>query len=148
MEPLSALAIATSVVQFIDFSSKIISGSHELYKSSTGLSRDNTSLHEITNTLLELSHGIDLCTPAGPSEHGEHLRVLCHNINQVATDLIGTLEEIRLKGNTRWESGYRALKSVWGRERLHALQNTLNEYRQQLTLVLIVLLRYESNEGR
>jgi hypothetical protein len=36
MDPLSALSVATSVVQIVDFSSKLLFEAHELYTSSSG----------------------------------------------------------------------------------------------------------------
>jgi hypothetical protein len=142
MEPFSALAIATSVVQFVDFSSKIVSGSRELYKSSTGLTNDNTDLNKITTTLHEMSSSITHPIDTGPSsQHMEQLKELCQGINHIAQELIATLEDIKLNNKTPWTSCLHALRSVWNEHKINKIQERLNDFRQQLTLVLVVVLR-------
>ena len=55
MEPLSALSIATSVVQFLDFAGTLISGTWEISKSRFGESEKNTDLRAITESLCGLN---------------------------------------------------------------------------------------------
>lgn len=143
MEPLSALAVATSIVQFIDFSSKIVSGSRELYKSSNGLSSDHTDLLVITTNLSKLSESFSRPVQSSSSAPQiDQLRELSQNANQVARELIATLDGIRLEKGTRWESCYKALRSVWTQQQINMLQGKLNGFRQQLTLSIVVILRY------
>ncbi|KAF2263129.1 hypothetical protein CC78DRAFT_497371 [Lojkania enalia] len=147
MEPLSALAVATSVVQFVDFAGKLLSGSTRLYKSADGRFEDHADLHTITQTLSKLSG--DLQRPPkydSPSQHIQELRDLCRDASLVAEELIEKLNSIKLqsdKSRTRWRSGLQALRSLLVQERIDNLQERVNRFRQQLTLSLVVILREE-----
>ena len=106
MYPLSALTVATSVVQFVDFASKLISGSTKLYSSVDGRHEEHANLYRITQTLSELSQ--DLQRPLdsdSPSQHIQDLQSLCQDTNRVAEELIEVLDSIKLqsdKSGTRW----------------------------------------------
>jgi len=50
MEPFSALAVATSAVQFVDFTSKIIAESYKLHTSAKGQLEEHGVLEEIAKT--------------------------------------------------------------------------------------------------
>jgi len=63
MEPLSALAIVNSIVQFLDFMTRVVSTGLEISKSSTGASRENERLEEIIVQLRELSASL-ACRPS------------------------------------------------------------------------------------
>ena len=146
MDPLSALAVATSVVQFVDFASKLISESRELYSSVDGRYEEHVNLHSITQTLSQLSQ--DLQRPLdsdSSSQHIQDLQSLCQDTNRVAEELIEVLDSIKLqsdKSGTRWRSGLQALKSMWNQGRINELQQRVNGFRQQLTLNIVVILRY------
>ncbi|KAF9731339.1 hypothetical protein PMIN03_008471 [Paraphaeosphaeria minitans] len=55
MEPLSALSLASSVVQLVDFSIKFVTNTREIYKSADGASNAHSFLSNATSTLSELS---------------------------------------------------------------------------------------------
>jgi hypothetical protein len=48
MEPLSILAIATSVVQFLDFAGSLLGETAKIHKSAEGFSDENADLHRVT----------------------------------------------------------------------------------------------------
>lgn len=55
MDPLTILSVAANVVQFIDFSSKLVSTGHKLYKSASGALVENLELEAIAKSLQQLS---------------------------------------------------------------------------------------------
>ena len=58
MEPLSALAVASAVVQMVDFGAKLFSKSVELYKSAEGSLPINVELSSIVEDLSQISDGL------------------------------------------------------------------------------------------
>lgn len=145
MEPFSALAAATSVVQFIDFSCKVITGSRELFNSATGQFIDHKDLENITKHLISLSGPLQKPVHDSRRVQGDQLQPLCKRVNEVAGELISTLDSLRVteaKKSARWESCYKALRSVWSQQQIALLQDKLNGFRQQLTLSVLVVLRY------
>jgi hypothetical protein len=55
MEPLSALSVAASVAQFLEFGYSLVSKSREIYGSAQGTSIQNAELETATNHLLGLN---------------------------------------------------------------------------------------------
>lgn len=55
LDPFSALAIATAVVQFVDFTKDIVSKGKEIYKSTSGTVYENEGTETATERLLNLT---------------------------------------------------------------------------------------------
>jgi hypothetical protein len=57
-------------------------------------------------------------------------------------DLIDCLSEVTLKShkNSEWESVRAALKTIWSKDRIDTLARRLGDYRQQLSLRILLLL--------
>ena len=54
MDPLNALSVASSVVQFVDFGRQLLSASYEIYRSPSGISSKNVDLGTISKDLTDL----------------------------------------------------------------------------------------------
>ncbi|KAF2258488.1 hypothetical protein CC78DRAFT_526195 [Lojkania enalia] len=151
MEPLSALSIATSIVQFLDFTGKLISGSTKLYKSSNGTLAEHGDLSEAIQYLLVLSKDLDQPLrskdPEQVAVYEQAIIGLARDTNHAAKELISTLEELKLKKNSRWESCLQALKTLWSQERINDLRSRVDGFRSQLSLNLIAAMRSEAFES-
>lgn len=55
IDPLSALSVAASVVQFVEFAHKIVSKGRQLYDSPNGALRDNEETETVTKRLQALT---------------------------------------------------------------------------------------------
>jgi hypothetical protein len=55
MDPLTALGLASNIVQFVDFTSKLISTAHSLYTSTSGAKAEHLELEALANTLRGLA---------------------------------------------------------------------------------------------
>jgi hypothetical protein len=51
LDPLTALSLAGNIVQFVDFSTKLLAKGHELYKSADGTSVGYSELEAIAKDL-------------------------------------------------------------------------------------------------
>jgi hypothetical protein len=58
MDPLTALSVATSVISFVDFGSRLLSKSRKLYKSSNRVLTENVDLHIIALDIAILAQGL------------------------------------------------------------------------------------------
>lgn len=58
MDPMTALSIAASVIQFLDFGTKLIVGTHEVYKSAFGQTHAAVHLTQIVDDLSQFSKSI------------------------------------------------------------------------------------------
>lgn len=147
MDPLSALSVASSVVQFVDFANKLVSGSYEIYQSATGEAERSYELRTITNRLVRLNKTLEksLSDPPGqqllPSE--KDLLPLCRKCTEVAKKLLDALNKLTVQSRVRvWSSFCQALRMVWSQGDIDELQKRLDAFKQQVSMHLLVSLRY------
>lgn len=145
MDPLTALGLASNIVQLITFASDLVSKGREIYKSVDGALVENLELETITTTLQELSQSVHL--PRRPrleklTKTERKLHELCHDCNDVSGQLLGVIRGLKAKGPaTRWNSFRHALNSVWKENEIEALETRLDRYRRQLDTTLLMSLR-------
>jgi hypothetical protein len=75
------------------------------------------------------------------------LQGLAQRCRELATELLGLLEELKIKDshNRKWESFRQALKRVRGEKAINNLEERLQKFREQLSIRLISLLRFVSD---
>ncbi|KAH7395860.1 hypothetical protein BKA64DRAFT_71595 [Cadophora sp. MPI-SDFR-AT-0126] len=71
MEALAALSVAAAVIQFLDFSSKLVSKGQQLHSSTNGALIENTELEEAARRLKGLTE------PLQTSEGDEAIAAIC-----------------------------------------------------------------------
>lgn len=143
MELLSALAVATSVAQFLDFAGKVLRGSFEIGTSSSGQLYQHKSLSQIAKDLEDLSAALDPNAPDGQaaltadgrSSNDVKIQNLCKECHGVANQLLVLLNKLRGREDgkrTSWDNLRRAPRSVWDADRIQNLKSQLEAYRQEL----------------
>src|SRR6266536_6475334 len=116
MDPLSALSIAASVAQFIQFASSLVSKSHQIY--AEGALVDHVECENATKRLVNLTNEVqsslgDLGSLGKLSEDSEALRTICVRCGKLSEDLISRLSDLRVdRKHRKWKSFRQALKSV------------------------------------
>lgn len=60
MDPLSALSVAGNIIQFIQFGTQVLSRSHEIYRSSSGLSAEKSEIGAINEDVKNISQSVKL----------------------------------------------------------------------------------------
>lgn len=151
MEPLSAFSAAAGVVQLVDFTSRLISESYQIYKSSDGELSRNGDLDTVTKDLLKLNKLLTLSMKSSrkdnnfeePSEAS--LQSLLRDCSSVAEELHVALSKLKLQPEAkrqRWGSVQRGLRSIWSQDDINSLDRRLDNFRQQISMHLLVSLRY------
>jgi hypothetical protein len=158
MDPISAMGCAASVIQFVDFGRKLVSGSLEIYRSADGMSAEHVSIGDISKGLSELiiplrarsDTRLDHVRNANKNRSKEKLSVaekelnrICKDCDDVAQQLLQELDKIRLHGRHRkWRSFRHALGNMWNQSQITALEKKLERIHKQVDTTLLVCLRY------
>jgi hypothetical protein len=139
MDPLSTIGLVGNIVQFVDFGSKLISKSVELYRSTEGALDENLDTETATNHLKDLNEKLK----NGAKSTGDTtLKDLCEACDKVARELLEALDKVKVKGkHEKWKSIRKALRSVWSKEHIEELEQRLARLRAELNLHLVVDLR-------
>lgn len=141
MDPLTALGLASNVIQVVDFSIRLVSKGVEIYKD--GSLAENVDAEEITQSLKglngKLQRSIQDSKCGGPlSEEDQSLMGLCANCESVANQLLTRLGQIKVTGKHRkWKSVRQALK----KDEVEELARRLSMYRSEINLNVTVSLR-------
>lgn len=144
LEPLTAIGLAGTLIQFVDFSSKIVSKAGETYASADGALPENQDAETVAQSLQVLDAKIraGLATGSGTKSE-ETLKELCRECDSVAQELLKALEILKFfDRKTRWKSMRQALKSVSSKEKIDGISKRLESLRDQLNLSFIVKLGF------
>ncbi|KAH8786794.1 hypothetical protein F5882DRAFT_326431 [Hyaloscypha sp. PMI_1271] len=147
LDALSAVSLAATIVQFVDFSSKIVSKGYHLHRSAEGVLPENARLAYVIADLKDLNIKLQCHERLGCLTRDEQaLEDLSSQCSTLATELLGRLEKLKVEQNVKnrkWKSFRQALKIVWGKEALDQMAATLSDYRSQLELHVLLSLREE-----
>jgi hypothetical protein len=145
MDPFAAIGLASNIVQFVDYSTKLINGARDIYDSASGMTEENKSLESIVSEMKLLSSKLLPTTGDLRSEDEKALcRVAaeCNILSDQILELLGKLKPKRRK--SKHQSAWAAVKNkIHEREKLE-LEKRLGNCRSQLELQLSVLTRSHS----
>lgn len=119
LDPLTAVSLATTVVQFVDFTSKVISKTSELRNSAYVNSNEVYSAEVVTSNLVNLSEklkdGLRIAEATGPLlEDDQALENLCNACIGVSEKMLHRLKGLKIQqGDGKWKTMIQAIKTVW-----------------------------------
>jgi hypothetical protein len=141
LDPLSALSVAASLIQFLDFAVKIVSKGHRIFHSPCGILPENDELETAADRLRALVQVLRRSVALSEQTLGG----LCDESTNIAEELIAELERFKVPNgckNRPWKSLRQALKSVWSKDKLIKLEKRLRAVDEQLKAEILILLRY------
>jgi hypothetical protein len=140
MEVLAAVGLAGNIVQFIDFSGKLLANSTQLYRSGEYALAENVHFETVTNDLVLLNNKLK---DGAIVTREKELERLCLSCNAVADELLTVLNKLKVIGKQqKWESIRKAIRSVRSKEDIEQLERRLAMFREELNLRVVVDLRY------
>jgi len=148
MEPLSAFSVAANVIQLVDFTSKLVSGAHEIYESADEELIEHSELKAVTKNLSRLTREFDTSIKARKldrkqfSENELEQERLGKDCSRVASELLEALDRLKFHGkHAKWNSVRQALLSVWHKDKIDTLEKRLERFRQELVANTLATLR-------
>jgi hypothetical protein len=144
LDPISALAVATSAVQFLDFSTKLFSLIRNISQSKTGELEQYKHLKSMAERLSALNSClVETITPQhldrGLTTGELDIISISQECNEVADQLIRTLLEITPdKAIGKWSIVRRAVKSIWVQQDVERLELRMGECRQLLITSILI----------
>jgi hypothetical protein len=141
LDPLSALGLASNVLQFIDFTSKLFSLTSEVYHSANGASKETEELEVITKHLQSLCEGVwqPLKDPTERYPQDNALRELSRKCFEAGDELLQALGSLQMSGtNKRWNSFRSALATIWRRKDISKMYERLESLKSELALHFIM----------
>lgn len=138
MDPLTALSVASRVIQFIDFGTKLLQRLRGIYVSASRgpldeLAWDVRDLQLLTEALKTSTASM---AEGNPQTRDAELLALAREAESLAGELLTLLAKLRLKGTGRRSSVMLVLKYTQNRRELEAGARRLDTLRANLELIL------------
>jgi flagellar motility protein MotE (MotC chaperone) len=144
MDPLTAIGLAGSIVQFVSFSHELVSLGKEIYKSSEG-TREHVELDTMIKDLSYIHKSLLQSWAADPTRRSEQENNIASLVTQcepIYKELRRVLASLQVQGDHRkWKSFCKALKSVWKEDQINSLEKRLQRLQQQIDSHLIANIR-------
>lgn len=152
MDPLTALSVAGTIVQFADFGCKLLSGYRELYKFTSGTLAANEEIELVTVDLqavvLKLRRSVCPKDPSNSLIKDEQwdrnpFKKICDDAVTAAEEIIERLHKLKVKRvkDRKWESFWQAVKSAWSQEEIAALMKRLANLKEALETRVLFSIR-------
>lgn len=151
LDPLTALGIAANVVQFIDFTLRIIAKSNDIHQSASGSLVEHDDLSKVTLDLSALSKKLQdaltmTATTANLTPDEQALHHLSTGCFEASQELMQALQKLQSSGKLgRFRSFRQALKTVWSKDEIKQLERRVGMYKEELTFRIVVGLRFVSD---
>lgn len=148
MEPLTAISVAAAVVQFVDFGSRLLRDTVEVYRSPTGQSRDTLNIASISRELSALGDEVESKSKALELLHGEdsegvfvRLCRSCKDLGEEMNEFIGDVgAHIAKNPKSAVRSFFSVLRERWSEDKIEMLRSKLSQLQQRMTAAALVFL--------
>jgi hypothetical protein len=153
LDPFSALAVATAATQFLDFGTKLIRGSLELYGSVNGALSRNVIIEGLNKELRDASEDVSTKLQKLQREERRDLtqneravQSLAQDCVELSKELGGILEQLKVKEGTpkavkaveSWQKSRAALRQ---KSRIQDIEKRLGKKQQLLQTRFLAMLR-------
>jgi hypothetical protein len=151
MDPLTAISLASNIVQFVDLGCKILSGAYEVYRSSEGSTAEDLDLTKVVDDLDTVTTKLAASIEQKEKALAQHQQFREDEFDErlLAYECLGVGREIKLllknvasdckKG--KLSSLRQGILCVWYRDEIEVLKNRLARFREQLVFRMLVSLR-------
>jgi hypothetical protein len=145
MEPLSALAAACAVIQFVEFGSKLVGTGLEVYKSTSGAPEEVVEIEALAAHAEQLSQklsssGKTQILGTGAQDEAK-LRELASRSEKLATEIVTILSTVRGQPHKTWSAVRTAVQLKWNEGRIKNLQARLDSVKSEIGLQLLCMMR-------
>lgn len=146
MEALAIIGIVGNILEFLDFTTELVSKSSEIYHSSTGAAKSTANTETTARHLQLLATNLNK-TPVGTNDDG--FDDLCKSCRDVADEILSALARVRAKNkNSKWESIRKALRTIWSKDEIAELERRLSGLRTELNLHITADIRDQIGQFR
>jgi hypothetical protein len=141
MDPITAVGFAASILQFIDFSWGVITGTYEVYKSTLGTTHENAHISTVVDDLERATDGL-ISDVEGKTKNEKELCKLADKCHDLSQDLLKILKKLQVsEKNSKWQSLKVKVASVRKEKEIASIEDRLDRYRSQILIRLNFMLR-------
>ena len=141
MDPITALSLASTILTFVDYAHKIVTGTYEIYQSVSGVTEDNAHVDIIVSDFNDIATDLVTTVP-GKSPNEIALKDLASKCEAISGRLLALLNSLKVSGHcTTWKSLKAKIKSMRKENEILSIEKQLGDYRGQILTRLTMMLR-------
>ncbi|KAH8658622.1 hypothetical protein BGZ60DRAFT_456994 [Tricladium varicosporioides] len=141
MDPLSALSVAGTVVQFVQFAASLVNNVQEIHHSASGTTLAIQNVEDIHNTLSQFSKDLGDSPPNSP-RYGKDLGRLAKRCKGDCDRLLKLVSQLKLESSEKkrwWKSFQLAMLELWTHRDVEDLRQRISESQASMVLVLCTI---------
>ncbi|KAK4697415.1 hypothetical protein P7C71_g658, partial [Lecanoromycetidae sp. Uapishka_2] len=135
LDPLTALGLASSIIQVVDFGRKLVSQTQETYYTANGATKENVTVGEIAKDINVLNRSLKEKKISLEAPHADDVALedLVTSSQKIAEDLLGLLATLEVpKDATTWKRFQKAFKSTQKAREVREIESRLNKIQRQI----------------
>lgn len=148
MEPLSAFALASSVLQVVEFGVRLIAKATEYRASDNAYLAEHGNLRGIAESLNSMSNGLSASLErqkASKQPEAEELHLIKMNEEclRISKAFVGSLDDLKLKDKRAIIDSVRmSLRALWHKDKVENMEKTVSQARNNLNIALLIFIKY------
>ena len=144
LDPINAIGLASSIVQFVQLGTKLVLEGLELYQSNDGALARNSELEAIVKDINQRSE-ILTNTPQ-LSEDDVAMQKLAESSRKIADELLKQLSSLRTpESHKRLQSSRKAMAAAWKKDKIADLERRLCRLQNQINQRLVFMMRFSTH---
>lgn len=146
-EPLAVLSVASAIVQFVDFSSKLLVAGYGAYKSNDGTTDDNAQVSRVYTDLKSVAERLaQLPGHSTLKQSADEIALydLAQDCKRLADRLVLILSRLEVTGQglpRAWNALRITIRKVLKASELEKLQKALADIRSELGIRMLSIIR-------
>ena len=144
LDPVSAIGLASSIIQIVEFGCKLVSQTQEIYYSASGATKNNVTSVEITtdirSLLKDLTRKDQDFQRLDPDDIA--LGKLVDSCEHEANALMHLLKQLEVHDATQWQSFRQAIKNAREKGKVKEIERRLLKLQKQIDFRLHVMMTY------
>jgi hypothetical protein len=119
----------------------VVTGTYEVYKSTTGTTLENAHINTVIEDLEKVTDGL-ISDLEGKTKHEKELCNLADNCQKLSKHLSGILTKLQVsERNSKWQSLKVKIASMRKEKEIASIEDRLDKYRSQILVRLNFMLR-------
>lgn len=139
MDPVSAIGLASAILSFVEFSWGLVRGTGDVYRSPTGMRKDNASIGVVIADLEKVTEDINTDIQ-GHGKHEKALAALARECESLSQELLQVLGRLKRKDGSRREALRVTLRSMRKEKEIESIEKRLGEHRAEIVVRLNMML--------
>lgn len=142
MDPVSAIGLASSILAFIDFSSELVAGTWEIYRSTDGSLDRHARLQDVIEDLKSLTQPLQAKVLVNRPSENKIVRIArrCQGDSEDLLKLLSGLQ-LDVKRRTLWSSLNAKWKAILKKKEVDELMSQLQENRAEIQFHMIAMIQ-------